>query len=178
MLLNVCCAPCSLPIIEHLQDSKLALFFYGPNIYPEEEYLKRLGETKKIAAFYGLRLFEGKYDHDAWLSFINEKLSRPPDEYPENSDRCRACFQYRLSGTAAFAKENDFDEFATTLSVSRFKDTAFINQYGKCLADKYNLKYTAFPLNADEAHCTGLELSRKYNIYRQKYCGCEFSLPR
>lgn len=177
MLLNICCAPCGLPIIEYLiKNERPALFFYGPNIFPREEYLRRFDEAKKAAALYDTKLFEGEYDHNGWLSYLKENLPDPPESYLENGKRCLLCFQFRLNKTAVVAKENGFDAFATTLSVSRFKDTAFINQYGRELADKYQLKYETFPLNAAEAHRKGLELSKKHGIYRQKYCGCEFSL--
>lgn len=180
-LLNVCCAPCGLPIIEYLIKStvngnNLSLYFYGPNIYPEDEYIRRLGETQKIAALYGLQLFEGDYDHENWLAYVKGKLVNPPEDYPENGERCSACFQYRLQKTALFAKENGFNRFATTLSVSRFKDTAFINGYGEKLAAENQLTYVTFPLDAGEAHRLGLELSKRHDIYRQKYCGCEFSV--
>lgn len=183
MLLNVCCAPCSLPIIEYLLDpavnaDPVTLFFYGPNIFPEAEYAKRLREARKIAEIYGLQMYEGEYDHDRWLSYVKENLPEPPENYPENGDECLLCFQYRLNETAAFARSKGFDGFGTTLSVSRFKDVFYINQYGKSVADKNALIYRTFPLNAEEAHRKGIELSKKHNIYRQKYCGCEFSLPK
>lgn len=155
----------------------MPLFFYGPNIYPEEEYLRRLEETKKIASLYNIELYEGDYDHKRWLQFIKRTLPQPPEKFHENGERCLACFQFRLNVTAAFAKEKGFQSFATTLSISRFKDTIFINNYGKLLAERNGLNYETFPLNADEAHRVGIELSKKHNIYRQKYCGCEFSLP-
>lgn len=176
LLLNVCCAPCALPLVEYLiEKEKPALFFYGPNIYPEEEYVRRLEATRKAASIYQMELFEGEYEHDKWLSFIKNGIPEPPESYPENGERCRACFKFRLDRTAAFATEKRFGAFAATLSVSRFKDTTFIDHYGEELADRYRLKYLTFPLDATEAHRRGIELSKKHNIYRQKYCGCEFS---
>ena len=167
-----------MPIIESLPGKqKPSLYFYGPNIYPDKEYIRRLEETKKVAALYDLKLFEGEYDHDSWLSYIMENLPDLPERYPENGKRCLLCFQFRLNKTAGFAKEKGFESFATTLSVSRFKDTAYINKCGRELADKYQLTYETFPLNGTEAHRKGLELSKKHDIYRQKYCGCEFSFP-
>jgi len=178
LLLNVCCAPCGLPIIEYLlsEPGIVALYFYNPNIYPPPEHQRRLEAAEKVASLYNLKLYIVEYDHEGWLKFIKENLSKPPEDYPENSDRCLACFRCRLDKTALFAKENGFDSFATTLSISRFKDTKFINDYGKRLAEKYGLDYKTFALDAGEAHRVGLGLSKKHNIYRQKYCGCEFSL--
>ena len=172
--------PCGLPLIESAmaENKPLALHFYNPNIYPFGEYQKRLAETERIAAAYGLELYRGEYDHDEWAAFVGSNLLEAPENYPENSPRCTACFRYRIEKTASFAKENGFMEFATTLSVNRFKDTVFINNYGKFIADKMQLKYKLFELNAIEAHRIGVELSRKHRVYRQKYCGCEFSLPK
>ena len=181
MLLNVCCAPCALPIIEHLIDpavkaDQFTLFFYGPNIYPEDEYGRRLEAARKVAANYHLDLFEGEYDHSGWLAYLKSKLSEPLESYQENGERCLRCFEFRLDETAKFAKAKGFDRFATTLSVSRYKDVFYINQYGRLTAERYGLNYHPFLLNPELAHKSGLELSRQLGVYRQKYCGCEFSL--
>jgi predicted adenine nucleotide alpha hydrolase (AANH) superfamily ATPase len=105
-------------------------------------------------------------------------LPAPPESYPENGERCRACFRFRLERTAVFARENGFDSFAATLSVSRFKDVAFINRTGTELAGQHGLTYVALDLEPERAHRRSMELSKQHNIYRQKYCGCEFSLPK
>jgi epoxyqueuosine reductase len=173
MLLNVCCAPCALPLIEAADNP--TLFFYGPNIYPQEEYDKRLGETEKVAKLYGLDFLAGEYEHDHWRDYLKAQLPDQPESYHEGGARCQACFKFRLAGTAKFAKERGFKQFATTLSVSRFKDVSFINRYGDELARQQGLAYVVFSLDAGEAHRRGLELSRQHGIYRQKYCGCEFS---
>jgi epoxyqueuosine reductase len=174
LLLNVCCAPCALPLIEAAQQP--TLFFYGPNIAPREEYDKRLKETEKVAGLYGLDFLTGEYEHEAWLKYITSQLPNALETYQEGSERCQACFKFRLAGTARLARENGFRRFATTLSVSRFKDVSFINRYGDELGKQLGLEYVAFMLDAGEAHRKGLELSRQHGIYRQKYCGCEFSL--
>lgn len=174
ILLNVCCAPCALPLIETA--TKPTLFFYGPNIYPREEHDKRFKETEKIAAVYKLELLVGEYDHDAWLKYLAGQLPKLPESYPENSERCQACFKFRLAGTARFAQDHGYERFATTLSVSRFKDVGFINSYGAELAAELGLRYEQLLLDPHEAHRRGMALSRKHDIYRQKYCGCEFSL--
>ena len=173
LLLHVCCAPCSLPFIEKTKD--LTLYFFNPNIYPEKEYSKRLKEVKKIASIYNLELFEGEYNHGKWLDFVRQNLTKPPGNYPENDERCLECFKFRLAETASFAKEHHFDEFATSLSLSLFKDAGFINNFAEILAKKYSLKYRELSLKPQDAFRKGLELSKKYHLYRQKYCGCEFS---
>jgi predicted adenine nucleotide alpha hydrolase (AANH) superfamily ATPase len=176
-LLNVCCAPCALPIIELSAGQELTLFFDGPNIAPAEESDRRLAATRRLAEVYQTKILVGGYDHEAWLAFVSGQLERPAAEYPENSERCQACFKFRLQRTAFFAKEHGFAEFATTLSVSRFKEVSFINKYGQELANKLWLKYIPLDLDPDQAHRRGRELSQQHGIYRQKYCGCEFSLP-
>jgi predicted adenine nucleotide alpha hydrolase (AANH) superfamily ATPase len=176
MLLNVCCAPCVLPIIDAQSKNRPTLLFDGPNIAPREEYDRRLAATRQVAALYQLKLLTGEYEHAAWLTFVRSQLAKPPEEYPENSQRCQACFKFRLQRTAFFAKEHGFSAFATTLSVSRFKDVAYIDQYGRELADQLGLQYIPLDLDPGQAHWRGVELSKQHGIYRQKYCGCEFSL--
>jgi epoxyqueuosine reductase len=176
MLLNVCCAPCSLPIVEKSAGQELTLFFDGPNISPLEEYDRRLAATRQIAQIYRLKLLVGEYEHTEWLSFISAQLERPPADYQEGGARCQACFKFRLQRTAFFARENGFAEFATTLSVSRFKDVSFINKYGAELGHKLWLKYVPLDLEPGRAHQRGIELSKQHGVYRQRYCGCEFSI--
>ena len=180
MLLHTCCAPCALPIIKYLLEINrkggIVLYFYNPNIFPEGEYKKRLKDVEKIAKIYKLKLIVGKYEHSKWLDYVKESLSRLPDEYPENSERCLNCFHFRLEEIAEFAKKNNFDEFGSTLSINRFKNTEFISNYGKSLAKKHQIKYKEFSLDANKVYKMGLELSKKHNLYRQKYCGCEFSI--
>ncbi|OGB89550.1 hypothetical protein A2625_01345 [candidate division WOR-1 bacterium RIFCSPHIGHO2_01_FULL_53_15] len=180
LLLNVCCAPCALPLIDHLinsaQKDEVAFLFSGSNIHPHEEYDRRLEATRKIAVIYEVKLFEGAYDHEAWLDFVRANVPMPPETYQENGKRCEACYQYRLDETARLAKQEGFDSFVATLSVSRFKDTSFINEYGTKLAESAGLNFVVMPIDAHEAHRHGVALSKQHGIYRQKYCGCEFSL--
>ncbi len=180
MLLHVCCATCALPIIKHLFKTRskedIILRFYNSNIYPEVEYKRRLKNVEKVVKIYKLKLIVGKYEHSKWLDYVKKSLPQPPEKYPENSKRCLNCFRFRLEEIVEFAKKNNFDEFATTLSVNRFKDTEFINKYGRFLANKYKIKYKEFDIDFNKAHKLGLKLSKKYNLYRQKYCGCEFSM--
>jgi len=180
MLLHTCCATCALPIIEYLLTEKkvkdITLYFYNPNIYPKEEYNKRLKDVEKIAKIYKLEFVDEGYAHNKWLDYIKKSLPQSPERYLENSDRCLTCFRFRLEKTAEFAKKNNFDEFGTTLSVNRFKNTEFINKYGKFLANKYKIKYKELDIDFNKAYELGLKLSKKYNFYQQKYCGCEFSM--
>jgi len=180
MLLHTCCAACTLPIIKHLLKEKkvknITLYFYNSNIYPKEEYDRRLKDVKEIAKIYKLKFVEGKYEHKKWLDYIEKSLSQSPEEYLENSNRCLSCFRFCLEETVKFARKNNFNEFATTLSVNRFKSVDYINQYAKELAEKNQLIYKTLDLDFNKAYKLGLQLTKKYGLYRQKYCGCEFSL--
>ncbi len=179
MLLHTCCAVCALPIIEYLLREKvkdITLYFYNPNIYPQGEYEKRLKDVEKISEIYRLKLIIGGYEHSKWLDYVKKSLPQLPEFYSENSERCLSCFRFRLEETVKFAKKNNFDEFTTTLNVNRFKNTEFINKYGKSLANKYKIKYKRFDIDFNKAYGLGLKLSKKYHLYRQRYCGCEFSM--
>jgi len=177
ILLHTCCAPCALPIIEYLLGKKdITLYFYNPNIYPEEEYQKRLKEVEKISKIYNLKLIIGEYEHDKWLAYLKKSLPHPLTSYPENDERCLSCFRFRLDKSAKFAKDNNFNEFTTTLSVNRFKDTKFMDNYGQKIAKEYGLHYMVLNLEPYQAHEKEKGLVKKHNLYSQKYCGCEFSL--
>jgi len=122
-------------------------------------------------------LIEGKYNQNQWLEEIKKSLPNPAETYPENNERCKICYKIRLVNTARFAKENNFKSFGTTLSVSLYKDTNFINNFGNDLAEKYNLQFFNFKdIDPKISHQKSYEFSKKYNLYRQKYCGCEFSI--
>ncbi len=180
LLLHLCCAPCALPIVEYLTKEKgrkdLILYFFNPNIYPKEEYEKRLKETEKLARMHNLKVLTENYNHKEWINYLKKSLKEKLEFYPENSERCLVCFSFRLEKTAELARRLGFEEFATTLSVNRFKNTEFINKYCQDLADKNKVRYLIFEGKPEIFYRKGFELSKKYNLYRQKYCGCEFSL--
>ena len=179
LLLHTCCAPCALPILEHLAEEKkvknIILYFYNPNIFPQQEYTKRLKQVKKIAKAYNLKLVIEKHDHQKWLNYLCQSLPHPLESYPENNERCLNCFVIRLNQTIKYAQEKNISYFATTLSINRFKNIEFINSYGLKKAKELNLNYATFDLDPFKAHQLELKLVKKYNLYSQKYCGCEFS---
>jgi len=180
MLLHTCCAPCALPIIEYLIKNKkadnLSLFFSNSNIYPKKEYEKRLEEVRKIARIYNLKFSIDPIKEQEWIKYLKKNLSLPLEEYKENGERCKFCFSFRLKQSFIFAKKQGFKNLGTTLSINCWKDTSFINSLGKELENEYRINYHIFPLNMSSAHKKEIELSKKYRIYRQKYCGCKFSL--
>jgi hypothetical protein len=171
LLLHVCCGPCSTHVIEILkQNYDLTLFFYNPNIEPLNEYSLRLEAAEKFAAELGIPIIVGDYDSIEWHSAVK---GHEQDE--EGGERCSICFRYRLEKTAQLAKEKGFKLFTTTLTVSLYKNANLINQIGRELEEKYNVLFLESDFKKDNGYMHSIELSRKHNLYRQKYCGCLYS---
>ena len=176
LLLHSCCAPCSSYVLEYLSKFfKVTLYYYNPNIYPPEEYYKRLNEQKRllklIEAPNPVNIIPAEYEpkqfYDAVLGFENE---------PEGGSRCERCFRLRLEEAAKAAKAVGFDYFTTTLSVSPHKNAALLNEIGKEMSDKYGIPYLYSDFKKREGYKRSIELSGLYGLYRQEYCGCEFSM--
>lgn len=171
LLLHICCAPCSTASIERLKNNyNVTGIFYNPNIYPEKEYLKRLKETEKYCQHFGINLIKFDYSHLEWLDKI-KGLEREK----EGRKRCLKCFKIRLDKVAKEAKERDFDFFTTTLSISPHKNFEDIKKIGDELAKKYKINFLAIDFKKQDGFKKSLELSKRHNLYRQNYCGCEFS---
>jgi hypothetical protein len=171
LLLHVCCAPCSTHVIEVLKkDYELTLFFYNPNIEPIPEYELRLNEAEKYAQELNLPLIIGDYDNIEWQNAVKGHESDK-----EGGERCNLCFRFRLEKTALYAKQNNFDFFATTLTVSPFKNADVINKIGKELEEKYKIEFLESDFKKEKGYMHSIELSKKHNLYRQHYCGCLFS---
>jgi epoxyqueuosine reductase len=174
ILLHSCCAPCSAHVIQELaKEYKVTLFYFNPNIFPEEEYQKRLSEAQKYLQKININLIEGEYDHQSWL----EQVKGYEDE-PERGKRCHICYQMRLEKTAQKAKELGFDVFCSTLSISPHKDAKMINQIGLELSEKYNIIYLESDWKKQEGFKKACNISREEGFYRQEYCGCEFSIRK
>ncbi|WP_461246862.1 epoxyqueuosine reductase QueH [Treponema sp. R6D11] len=161
MLLHTCCCPCFSSVFEQLNQSEnsydITSYFCNPNIAPLGEYERRLGEVKNYAK---IPVVEG---------------SKEPIELPntkEGGERCRLCIKHRLEDTAKYASKNNYDVFATTLTVSPHKNHEMINEIGEALAKKYNTKYLESNFKKNNGYLRSLELSRENNLYRQNYCGC------
>jgi predicted adenine nucleotide alpha hydrolase (AANH) superfamily ATPase len=171
MLLHICCAPCSTAVIERLRDEfDITGYFYDPNIHPEEEYIRRLEETKGLYNKLSIPLIEAQYDAEIWF-----ELTEDFKHEPEGGKRCELCYDMRLEKAAGFAKENGFDIFATVLSISPHKKAEAINNIGRKLAEKYGIKFYEADFKKKDGFKRSLELSREYNLYRQDYCGCVYS---
>ena len=175
LLLHSCCAPCSSYVLEYLsQYFKITIFFYNPNIYPVEEYSRRVVEQKGLISDlkvkHEIRLIEGKYDTESFY-----KMSKGLETEKEGGVRCFNCYELRLNEAAIIAKEKGYDYFTTTLSISPHKNSNKLNEIGKKLAEKYNVKYLYSDFKKKEGYKRSIELSKKYKLYRQDYCGCVFS---
>jgi len=172
ILLHSCCAPCSAHVIQELQKKyEVTLFYFNPNIFPEEEYQKRLREALNYLQKIKVDLIEGEYDHNLWL----EKIKGYENE-PERGKRCQICYQYRLEKTAQKAQELGFDVFCSTLSISPHKDAQMINKIGLELSEQYNTHYLESDWKKQEGFKKACGISREEGFYRQEYCGCEFSI--
>lgn len=171
LLLHICCVGCGVYIARLLKEKfRVYLFFYNPNIFPEEEFNKRLEEARKIAKKFNLRLLTEKYEHNFWL----EKI-KGHEEDRERGERCFVCYEDRLEKTAQIAKESDFKFFTTTLTMSPHKDAKAISKIGKKLEEKYQIKFLDQDFKKQDGFKKSSQLSRELGLYRQNYCGCEFS---
>jgi len=175
LLLHCCCAPCASSVLERLSsDFKITALFYNPNITPREEYFKRAEELKKLplSEGYAYRIDSVVCEYDP-EPFI--EAASPFTNEPEGGARCRVCIKLRLEETAKRAGEGLFDAFTTTLSVSPHKNAADINAAGGLLAEEYGVKYLSSDFKKQDGYKRSVELSKRYGLYRQKYCGCESS---
>ena len=176
LLLHTCCAPCSAAIIEYLLQNGIAptLFYFNPNIFPEEEYLIRKSECTRYAQALGLKIIDGDYNHAYWL---NEMQGL--EKEPERGLRCLKCFQLRLFVTAKLASENGFDTITTTLASSRWKSQEQIFLAGKQAASQYpEIRFWDKNWRKDGLSERRKIILEKNKFYNQLYCGCEFSLKK
>ena len=174
LLLHVCCAPCSSYVLTYLCDYfDITILYYNPNISPYDEYEKRLNEAKRLIKELNkdnIHIMECGYENEEF-----EKIAKGLEDVPEGGIRCRKCYKLRIEKAAKYAKENNFDYFTTTLTISPLKNSQVLNQIGKELEEKYNIKYLYSDFKKKEGYKTSIILSKKYNLYRQNYCGCIYS---
>ncbi|MCC8067419.1 MAG: epoxyqueuosine reductase QueH [Clostridiales bacterium] len=179
LLLHSCCAPCSSYVLEYLsQYFRITVFYYNPNIYPEEEYAKRVREQHRLIEEMGekgilthpVRLIKGRFDSREFYQAV-----RGLEQIPEGGERCFACFRLRLSQSAKLAAANGFDYFTTTLSISPLKNAEKLNETGETLAREYGVKWLPSDFKKRNGYKRSVELSAEYGLYRQDYCGCVFS---
>ena len=172
-LLHVCCAPCALGVIDNVKEgNEITLFFYNPNIYPYTEYQKRLDTLKEVVkrAYPDLKIVEGDFDDGLFYSRVLGL-----EEEKEGGRRCAACINLRMEMAAKYAKENGYEAFTTTLSVSPHKSYPLINKIGKELEKEYQIKFIDTDFKKKDGFLKSVKKSKEMNIYRQNYCGCKFS---
>ena len=175
LLLHSCCAPCSSYVLEYLSKYfKITIFYYNPNIYPMEEYSRRVDEQngliKALRTKYPIGFIKGEYDSDRFYA-----LAKGHEDEKEGGERCFRCYELRLEEAAIIAKQKDFDFFTTTLSISPYKNAQKLNEIGEKLANKYTVKYLYSDFKKKNGYKRSIELSKEYGLYRQNYCGCVYS---
>lgn len=170
ILVHICCAPCASAATERLllEGREVVFYFCNSNIYPQEEYLIRLENARKLAKIFNIVIEEDTYDHDLWLEHI-----KGLEDEPEKGKRCNKCFDYSLNRTAEIAKRLGITAFTTTLTISPHKISKQIFELGA--------SYPAFmPIDFKKQNgfMRSIQLTNEYELYRQAYCGCEFSMKR
>lgn len=175
ILLHSCCAPCSSHCISTLTPYfDITILYYNPNIEPYEEYLKRKEEEIKFINEFPhtnkIDILDCDYDNELFI-----ENSKGLEDEPERGARCIKCYYLRMNKTAELASLNNYDYFATTLTLSPLKDAKKLNEIGEKLQEKYNVKYLYSDFKKKEGYKHSIELSKEYNLYRQDYCGCKFS---
>lgn len=175
LLLHACCAPCSSYCLEYLsQYFDITILFYNPNISPEEEYNYRVNELKGLIArmpgVSEIKVIVEKYDYNEFLNRI-----KGLEGEPERGSRCTICYRLRLEKAAEYAKVNGFDYFTTSLSISPYKDADRLVAIGEELGNGLGIPYLVSDFKKKNGYKRSIELSEEYNLYRQDYCGCEFS---
>ncbi len=171
LLLHSCCGPCSTQVIDVLKDSyDITIYYYNPNIDCEEEYNHRLSEQKRYCKIIGIKVIEDGFNSK---DFYNEIKGYEKEK--EGGARCSICFKLRLEKTAKKAKELGYDLFGTTLTVSPHKNSVVINSIGKEIEGKEGIEFLEGNYKKQDGYKKSIEISKKYNLYRQNYCGCIYS---
>lgn len=176
LLLHSCCGPCSTSVIERLiDDYAITVLYYNPNIEPKNEYIKRKEEQIKFINLYSKKnkvsFMDIDYDNDKFKSVISGL-----EDEKEGGKRCSKCIKLRMVKTAALADLHKFDYFGTTLTVSPHKDAKLINKIGLDLEKIFKRNYLVADFKKKDGYKRSIELSKEYDLYRQNYCGCSYSL--
>ena len=175
LLLHGCCAPCSSYTLEYLSKYfAITLFYYNPNISPQYEYQKRVNEVKRLISQMpfenDVSLIEGEYNPQDFFDAV-----KGMEDLPEGGERCFVCYRLRLEKTAELARKMNLDYFATTLSISTYKNAQKLNEISQELSEIYDVKALPCDFKKRNGYKRSIELSREYSLYRQDYCGCIFS---
>lgn len=175
LLLHSCCGPCSTYVLSYLSKYfDITIYFYNPNIMPKIEYDQRLSAQKEVIEGISfpnpIHLIVPTYDTTEFL-----KIAKGFENEPERGKRCQKCIDLRLDKSAAYAAENGYDYFCTTLSVSPHKDAVLINDLSEQYAQKYGTPSIPTDFKKKNGFLESIQLSKELGIYRQNYCGCIFS---
>lgn len=171
LLLHTCCAPCATVPVERLgSDYEITCLFYNPNIYPPEEYFKRLNELQNMAGKLQIQVIVPENDSDRWFKHVAGL-----ENEPEGGKRCAICFRLRLEQTAMYAKDKNFAIFTTTLTTSPYKNAKLIHHIGIQLGEQYHLMFLTEDFKQKNGYRQSIELSKNLNLFRQNYCGCCYS---
>ena len=169
LLLHSCCAPCSSYVLEYLSN------YFDITIFPESEYTKRILEQQmligEMKVKYPISFVAGNYDREKFY-----ELAKGLEHLKEGGERCFKCYALRLEETARMAKEAEFDYFTTTLTISPMKNAEKLNTIGVKIGEKYGVKYLQSDFKKKNGYKRSIELSNEFGLYRQDYCGCEFSV--
>lgn len=176
LLIHSCCAPCSSYVLEYLSEYfEITIFYFNPNIYPREEYIRRVEEQNELILSMELsskvQFCQGDYDPQLYYQVV-----KGLEGEPEGGSRCFVCYELRLREAAQLAVTKGFDYFTTTLSISPHKNAEKLNEIGEKLAAEYGVSYLPSDFKKKNGYKRSIELSREYNLYRQDYCGCVYSI--
>ncbi len=175
LLLHACCAPCSSYVLEYLSKYfSITLFFFNPNISAKAEYDTRYEELLRLVSEMGLessvKTVNGDYQPDLFFA-----IAKGLEQLPEGGERCKKCYALRLEEAAKKAALGGFDYFTTTLSISPHKNAEWLNTIGASLSQEYGVPYLFSDFKKRGGYLRSCELSEKYGLYRQDYCGCVYS---
>ena len=174
LLLHSCCAPCSSFVIEYLSTYfEMEVYFFNPNIHPEKEYLRRLDEQIRMVEEMGLNYQVIGPEHQSELFY---EAVKGCERLGEGSERCVRCFDLRLEKAAEYAAAHGFEYFTTSLTISPMKNAAKLNELGEAAGLKYGVKFLNSDFKKNNGYKRSIELSKQYDLYRQHYCGCAFSI--
>jgi len=173
LLLHICCGACATEVVRRLQaDCEVVGCFYNPNIAPEEEYYRRLAQVQRISALWHVLVDTGPYEHERFLAAVAGLEAEP-----EGGRRCEACYRLRLEAAAAQATANGCGVVASTLTIGPGKRASVINAIGREACSRRGLQFLEEDWKKKDGYRRSVELSRDLGLYRQTYCGCEFSGP-
>lgn len=176
LLIHSCCAPCSSYVLEYLSEYfEITVYYYNPNIYPEEEYGRRAKEQQDLIQAMSLKnpvfFVRGEYEPKKYYEMI-----KGHEKDPEGGDRCAICYRMRLEEAAKVAREGGYEFFTTTLTISPHKNASKLNEIGEEVASKYGVLFLPSDFKKRNGYKRSIELSNEYGLYRQDYCGCVYSM--